>query len=146
MACSKSFNFLCASNAYVIAPEMKKSESWDKMYNKRFKEPLLAVKIQVLFDRFKAELGSRGGKEVAVERREVEEQKESDDSAVDFSDFDGAKKLLAAGEEEEMEGLAILQRILQGREVLLAKAFVALTGGLILAGKWNEYMGDTVVV
>merc|ERR1712072_1150543 len=57
MACSKvaGLQFLCVHDYYVAAPEMRKSEAWVKMYDKKQKDPLLAVKIQVLFNRFKKE-------------------------------------------------------------------------------------------
>ncbi|GMH71926.1 hypothetical protein TrRE_jg1608, partial [Triparma retinervis] len=87
MACSKSFNFLCASNAYVLAPEMKKSDSWDKMYNKRFKDPLLAVKVQVLFDRFRAELLGRRKRKEGVEAMRREGEKEGGVAGVYAADI-----------------------------------------------------------
>jgi len=141
MACSKSFNFVCSSNSYVLSPEMKKSDSWDKMYNKTFKDPLLAVKIQVLFDRFNEEITSRTGK-IEKKRQNVQkpqvENLTDGDVAMDFSSF--TKKVLIAEEaEQQISNIAQLAELLQGREAWIAKAMLFITGGLMVMNKLKGY-------
>ena len=72
---SRRCSFVVCAGAFAVSPEMQKSESWEKMYGgKAMRDPLLAVKVQVLFDRFRAEL--RRCKNVVKIEKKVEEKKD----------------------------------------------------------------------
>ncbi|GMH82983.1 hypothetical protein TL16_g09445 [Triparma laevis f. inornata] len=124
MALSKTHTFKVSHSTFVISPEMAKSESWQKMYGKSLvaREPLLKVKVQVLFDRFRKELDSQ--------KFEVKKGKEED--------FRGGKSdfVFEFGESIEEQVIGVKAG------AWLAKAlFVVVGAGMIAVRVREEYVG-----
>lgn len=103
---------------------MAKSESWQKMYGKSLvaREPLLKVKVQVLFDRFRKELDSQ---KFEVKKGKEEDFREGKSDVV----FEFGESI-----EEQVIGVKA--------GAWLAKAlFVVVGAGMIAVRVREEYVG-----
>lgn len=124
MALSKTHTFKVSHSTFVISPEMAKSESWQKMYGKSLvaREPLLKVKVQVLFDRFRKELDSQ---KFEVKKGKEEDFREGKSDVV----FEFGESI-----EEQVIGVKA--------GAWLAKAlFVVVGAGMIAVRVREEYVG-----
>lgn len=132
MACSRAgFEFVVAEEAWCVSPEMAKSEAWKKMYKKGEKDPLLAIRVQVLFDKFKQELAVP-----TVAKAEAEARAPAPapgDFDLDFGHADIAK---AAKTAVEIPGVADVGEVVASlrKAVLAGAAVIALMSAAEMAG------------
>ncbi|GMH62788.1 hypothetical protein TrST_g12872 [Triparma strigata] len=129
MALSLTHKFVVSHECFVVSPEMEKSESWKKMYGKvgGVKDPLLAVKVQVLFDHFRSETKVKGGRK-KVKADEKKKEKKGGERR-------GLGKDLVFDFGEPIEAQVIGPKTTSW----LAKALTVVVGAGIVAGwAWRE--------
>ena len=105
LSLSRTHGFVVCAEAWCVSPEMEKSNAWERIYGGG-KDPKLAIKVQVLFDRFVGEVGEVERKRTT--ERGIKQEKKADTVAFDFA-IDiapPAKKTMSADEEITAVALA----------------------------------------